>query len=132
MDLSTKSCLIVEDDFLISEGLRMHVENAGVNHTSVFLNFSTAMEYLETSSPSFAILDVNLSEGATSIPIARTLNQREIPYIFLTGYGEVTDLDGQFKSVPVVTKPASSEELLQVIYELLNPQDRDKASFSQC
>ena len=132
MDLTTKSCLIVEDDFLISEGLRMHVEHAGAKEVSVFLTLASAMEFLDSTSPSFAILDVNLNGGITSIPVARLLNERRIPYMFLTGYGEFTDLDGQFQSIPVVTKPATKEELLEVIHALLRSQDGDHANLRKC
>ena len=46
-----------------------------------------ALECISLNSIDAAVLDVNLGSGQTSAPVADVLNERDIPYIFATGYG---------------------------------------------
>ena len=66
------------------------------------------------------MLDVNLGHE-TSIPVARELVRRNIPFVFASGYGDTVMLPEEFRSVPLVRKPYDSETLVPVMAELLKP-----------
>ena len=57
-----------------------------------------------------AILDVNLYTE-TSFPIAAHLQERAIPFVFATGYGETVNVPEEFKHVHIVSKPYAEDAL---------------------
>ena len=61
-----------------------------------------------------AMLDVNLGKE-TSEPVARVLRERAIPFIFASGYGDRSIQQGDFKDVPVVTKPYDERDVRSAI-----------------
>jgi CheY-like chemotaxis protein len=58
---------------------------------------------------SAAILDVNLN-GDLVYPLAEMLRQREIPFVFVTGYG-AESIDPRFSDVQVLHKPIDRDVL---------------------
>lgn len=56
-----------------------------------------------------AILDVNLG-GEMVFPVASSLTQRGVPFIFCTGYGRLAQ-ETNFAHVPALAKPYSKEDL---------------------
>jgi two-component SAPR family response regulator len=56
-----------------------------------------------------AILDVNL-KGQNTFAVADILSERQIPFIFATGYGAGGTAD-RFRSVPTLAKPFQRDEL---------------------
>ena len=69
-----------------------------------------------------AILDVDL-RGHDVFEVAGILESRAIPFVFVTGYGEV-NLPERFRGRPIVTKPFSEGDLLAAI-EPLMPREVD-------
>ena len=57
-----------------------------------------------------AILDVNLYTE-TSFPIAEDLQDRAIPFVFATGYGETVAVPERFKDIRIVSKPYAEDTL---------------------
>ena len=57
-----------------------------------------------------AILDVNLYTE-TSYLIAEALQERAIPFVFVTGYGETMSIPERFKHVHVMSKPFAMDAL---------------------
>ena len=57
-----------------------------------------------------AILDVNLYTE-TSFTIAEDLQERAIPFVFATGYGEQVTVPDRFKDVHVISKPYVEDAL---------------------
>lgn len=56
-----------------------------------------------------AMLDVNLA-GETSFPVAALLRQRNIPFLFATGYG-VKGVEEQYRDRQVLQKPFRARDL---------------------
>tara|TARA_R100001143_G_scaffold40952_2_gene37266 strand:+ start:3379 stop:3690 length:312 start_codon:yes stop_codon:yes gene_type:complete len=59
------------------------------------------------------VLDVNLA-GQLVFPVAEILRDRNIPFLFSTGYG-ASGLQGEFALRPVLHKPFSLNELEAMI-----------------
>jgi len=66
-----------------------------------------------------AILDVNLAVELV-FPVARSLRQRRIPFLFSTGYSEPR-LGDEFRNAPAIGKPFSTEQLEEKLRMLLFP-----------
>lgn len=62
------------------------------------------------------LLDVNLS-GVPSFPIADELMSRNIPFAFVTGYGESGVADA-YVELPLLQKPFRADDLKRVLGEL--------------
>jgi two-component SAPR family response regulator len=58
------------------------------------------------------IIDVNLG-GEFVYPVADVLRARNIPFVFVTGYG-VESIDARFSYVPIVKKPVQRQVLQRI------------------
>jgi CheY-like chemotaxis protein len=109
--------LILEDEPMILMDLEFAAEDCGCNALCA-TSVGDAMELLASHrAVNGAILDVNLGEGATCLPIARELDRRKVPYILHSG-----DLDRQNELVRqlgavLVPKPADARRVIRVAIE---------------
>jgi len=87
-NLEGKRILIVEDEPLIGIMLTDILESVGCVVLGPAYDVRQAMNYLDIDRIDCAVLDVNLGAGQTSAPIADALEERKIPFMFATGYGE--------------------------------------------
>jgi DNA-binding response OmpR family regulator len=68
------------------------------------MRIGDAMRLAEEEAIDFAVLDVNLGDGATSYPVGELLEARGIPFLFASGY-DTAAVDGRFAGVPRIQKP---------------------------
>jgi DNA-binding response OmpR family regulator len=109
--------LIVEDEFIIADEIVSIVEGEGHSIVGPAGTVDEAMAMLANESPDFAIIDANL-RGQSSSPLARRLNELDVPFCICTGY-RVEDLRSTFGDVPVVQKPVRARTLLAIINAVL-------------
>lgn len=108
--------LLVEDDFMVSMLAEDILLEAGAR-VLLAMQPGPAMEIAAHATLDAAVLDVNLGEGRTSYPIAQVLRDREIPFLFLTGYDE-NGLDRQFENQLKLQKPYAPEALVEAVRAL--------------
>ena len=77
------------------------------------MRLGEAIKLAQEAEIDFAVLDVNLGGGDTSYPVADVLLERQIPFVFATGY-DIEGLEARFRARPRVQKPYSPERLLQL------------------
>jgi DNA-binding response OmpR family regulator len=65
-----------------------------------------------------AVLDVNLN-GEMVFPVAQRLRARNVPFIFVTGYGDPSMWPAEFRDADRLSKPVQSAELLAVVAALV-------------
>jgi DNA-binding LytR/AlgR family response regulator len=85
--LSGKKILILEDEFLIALEASEALEQFGAIIVGPAHDIETALELVRNSSIDGALLDVNI-RGALSIPVAAALEEKGVPVVFATGYGD--------------------------------------------
>jgi CheY-like chemotaxis protein len=100
---------VVEDEAMIRMLLADMLEELGYAIAGEAGNIEEALSAATTLDFDLAILDVNLN-GATIAPVANALAQRQLPFVFATGYG-VSDLPEDFRNRPALRKPFQMEEL---------------------
>jgi CheY-like chemotaxis protein len=61
-----------------------------------------AIAAIHERAPDFALLDLRLA-GETSVPIARYLEKRGVPFVFMTGSPD--EVKAEFPSAPILPKP---------------------------
>ena len=109
--------LIVEDELLIAVLLEEDLHSAGFAVIGPFKDLDTAAQGSQQEQIDAAILDINLS-GEMSYPLADELLARNIPFMFLTGYG-AAHLPERFRRVPRVAKPYDPEILIGELGRIL-------------
>lgn len=105
--------LIVEDNFLVAEAVRELFEDAGCVIVGPVPRLDEALRYAESTALDGAILDINLA-GEFCFPAASVLRRRNVPFVFLTGYGEANLIPPEFRDVPRLSKPFDALEVAQV------------------
>ncbi|VFU09518.1 conserved protein of unknown function [Methylocella tundrae] len=109
--------LVVEDEALISMLIEDMLADIGCKCVDVASSVEVAMEALTKAEPNFAMLDINLN-GTRSFPIADILKSREIPFVFLSGYGS-RGLDEAYFGAKILQKPFQLGDLETAIQSAL-------------
>lgn len=87
--MSAVRILIVEDDPLIAEDLRGHLEALGYEVVAVCDNALDAMAELASHKPDLLLLDINLGDGADGIQLAEKVKAKHrMPFIFVTSHSD--------------------------------------------
>jgi len=112
--LRGRSILIVEDEPLIVMDITQALEDSGAELTTTN-TLRHALLLVEHDGLSAAILDHALGDGDSSLLCAR-LKKRGIPFVIYSGYERV---EGACKGAPHIAKPASQQELLAAVENLI-------------
>jgi len=107
--LSGKKILVLEDEFLIALEASEALEQFGAIIVGPAHDIDTALELVRSSSIDGALLDVNI-RGALSLPVANALEEKGVPVVFATGYG---DNFGSSASASVIGKPYTRAQLAE-------------------
>lgn len=102
--------LIVEDTFLIGVQLKKDIESLGYSVIGPAASVQKAHELIEREDVQAAVLDINLGHE-DSYPIAGTLHEQDIPFLFITGYNELTISGSEFEDRTLLRKPIHLAEL---------------------
>lgn len=117
--LAGQRVLLVEDSLIIALDAEDIVTRLGAAEAATAASVDAALDLMAASTPTLAILDVNLGNG-TSFAIADALLDRGVPFMFATGYGEQAQFPDQHRGRPVVQKPYTLENVARAVAELLN------------
>ena len=111
--LSGLHLLVVEDEPLISLDLVGRLEAAGAEQVMNTGTENDAIRLVEEHPFDAALIDANL-HGHPVDAIATALARRDVPFVFVTGYGH-DGLPAAFAHVPILAKPCSDEQLFETL-----------------
>jgi PAS domain S-box-containing protein len=114
--------LVVEDEALVAMFMQETLAELGLSVVGPCSNLSEAMVAAVHEKFDAAIVDINL-RGEFVYPIAEVLVARNIPFVFVTGYG-AESIDRRFRAVPIIKKPVQR----QILQKLVVVRERRKAS----
>jgi DNA-binding LytR/AlgR family response regulator len=87
--MSTVRIHLVEDEPLIAEDLRGHLEELGYEVSGVCDNALDAIAAIAEQKPDLLLLDINLGDGADGIQLAEKVNAHyRLPFIFVTSHSD--------------------------------------------
>lgn len=118
--LAGKQVLLLEDELFQAVELQQMLEKEKMCVSGPAAQVSAALGILEDERVDVAILDINLA-GEKCYPVADCLARRRIPFLFLTGY-DGKDLPKAYRNVMRLSKPASAEQVLTGIDQLLQSE----------
>ncbi|MEM9337774.1 MAG: HWE histidine kinase domain-containing protein [Bacteroidota bacterium] len=114
--------LILEDDFINAQDMKDIITKQPVNEVALFSNPEQALAAVRSKTFHLALLDVNL-RNETSLDVALECAKADIPFYYLTGYGDAFLKDGVFPKAPVLLKPLSTERLKELVGRYLRTDD---------
>src|ERR1700744_6457197 len=76
--------LIVEDQFIEANNMRLMLKDAGYAILSLAASVSQALEILQRESPDLVLVDIHLEGEQTGIDLASILKSRGLPFVYLS------------------------------------------------
>ena len=114
--LSGCRVLIVEDEYFLAADLQAALKSLGANVIALVGDLDEALDLLANGGFDIAVVDINL-RGRLAYSIAERLQQRRIPFVFVTGYS-ADMISAQFADVIRWEKPFEQQELLKDLVRL--------------
>ncbi len=118
--LEGRSLLVVEDEMLVLLHIEDTLADLGCRSVSAAATIDQALELIKSQTFDAAMVDVNLG-GRKSYPVADALAARGVPFLFSTGYGAQSLIDG-YRDRPVLRKPYREAELVATLAGLFDLQ----------
>ena len=107
--------LLVEDEYLVASLIENILETAGCIVTGPIPRLAEAVDAADRERCDAAVLDVNLA-GERIYPVADILSRRNIPFVFVTGYGV---LPGEYANRPRLCKPFKMVDLIDTLSDIV-------------
>ncbi|WP_221391037.1 sigma 54-interacting response regulator [Dyadobacter sp. NIV53] len=106
--------LIVEDEFVVANALRLAVQQAGYRVTDIVASAGEADESLEKQKPDIVLLDIRLNGKRSGIDFARKLRAENIAFIYLSANSSQKILEEAKTTEPYgfLVKPFREKDLL--------------------
>lgn len=116
--LAGRRIFVVEDEYFLAEDIGAAFRAMGADIAGPVGHFEDALRVLHDGSVlDAAVLDVNI-RSEMIFPIARELKARNVPFLFTTGYDQIT-LGPEFQDVPLLEKPINLPEMAQKLAGLI-------------
>jgi CheY-like chemotaxis protein len=111
--------LVVEDEYFVAILIEEILESAGCIVTGPIPRLPEALDAVDHEDYDVAVLDVNLA-GERINPVADALAERNVPFLFVTGYGP-NALPTKYAQRPLVCKPFRMADLLCMLSRVVKP-----------
>jgi CheY-like chemotaxis protein len=117
--LQHRRILVVEDEYIIAYELRLELEDLEATVVGPVGNLGDAIALIKSGEPiDGAILDVNLA-GQYIYPLADLLIERDVPFVFTTGY-DASMIPDRFAAVVRCQKPVEGKRVTQALGAMLH------------
>jgi DNA-binding response OmpR family regulator len=110
--------LVVEDEYFVAILIEEILESAGCIVLGPIPRLREALDAVGHDDYDVAVLDVNLA-GERINPVADALSERNVPFLFVTGYG-ANALPGEYAQRPHICKPFRMAELIGALSSVVN------------
>ena len=107
--------LVVEDEYLVATLMEDMLASAGCIVAGPIPRLAQALDAASKEACDVAVLDVNLA-GERVYPVADILAQRNVPFVFVTGYGV---LPGEYANRPRLCKPFKMADLVNTLSDIV-------------
>ena len=117
-ELCGRCILVVEDEPIVALDLADVLEGSGATILGPAHSVAEARRLIADSQLDCAVLDVNLGRESVA-PLVRQLGERNIPFVFMTGYNE-RYLAPLWRAYPILHKPAVPQELVDALRHIFS------------
>lgn len=128
-----RKILIVEDEFIVANDLRLVLMQAGYTVVGIADSVSEAQELIQLEKPELVLLDIQLKGHLTGIDLAFELKEKHIAFVFLSAHSSQSVLESAKATQPYgfLIKPFREKDVLVTLdiawyrhsqmLELINP-----------
>jgi DNA-binding response OmpR family regulator len=106
--------LVVEDTTLIADSICDELQSHGCEIVGPIGRLQEALAVAREQELNGALLDINLA-GEQCFPVADILQDRGIPFVFITGYDTQSAIPPRFHGVERLTKPFDLDDLAVIV-----------------
>lgn len=117
-ELANRRILVVEDEMMVAVWIEDILETLGCVIVGPVSKLEAAIQIVKEEQFDAAILDITI-RGGQVFPVAEVLIERQIPFIFASGYGDWA-LPENFRGRPRLAKPFTFDELAGTLHALLS------------
>jgi DNA-binding response OmpR family regulator len=110
--------LVVEDNYLLADVICDFLRECRLEPVGPAANIDRAERLAREQVLDGAVLDVNLA-NRLCFPVCSILGRRQIPFLFLTGYRNLSVIPDELRQVPLICKPFDTNELTMALSEVL-------------
>ena len=109
--------LIVEDELIVATDIRKTLERNGIRVAGVARSAEKALELVEEFQPTLALVDIFLKGTLTGIDLAKHLNKKGIPFIYVSANSNQQVLEAAKTTDPYgfIVKPFREKDLMVTI-----------------
>ncbi|QNR83085.1 sigma 54-interacting transcriptional regulator [Pedobacter riviphilus] len=109
--------LIVEDEFIVANDLRIMLEKAGYKVCGIAPSVIKALELISTKEPDWILLDIFLQGDKTGIDLAGQLTEMGIPFIYISANTNQGILEAAKATLPhgFLVKPFREKDLMVML-----------------
>ncbi len=118
-ELAGKRVLVVEDELLVALLVEDVLAAAGCIVVGPFSRLPEALAAARIEPVDAALLDVNIA-GESVFPVAHVLDERGVPFLFVTGYGQAA-LPKDRPNWVACTKPFHPDHLTDCLARRMKP-----------
>jgi DNA-binding response OmpR family regulator len=106
--------LVLEDEVLIAMDVEQLCRDSGAAGVVVARSLAEIDPDRAASEFDAAIVDVMLG-GTSTLAFARHIQERNVPFVFASGYTDLDEIFSAFPGVSVVGKPYSGSDLVEAV-----------------
>ena len=114
--------LVAEDELLISQLIREILVSLECTVIGPSRTLDEALRAIRMNDIDGALLDVHLAD-ASIYPAINELTQRGIPFILVTGQGNLSGPPAAINNAPILTKPFRVQQLEDMMRCAFRPRD---------
>lgn len=114
MTFDGRRVLVVEDEFLVSLATTDLLESIGCEVVGPAARLATAVQLAQSESLDAAVLDIDIA-GEAVWPVALELQQRSVPFLFLSVHSPLRVFPARFAIAPRLGKPLVQRRLLDYL-----------------
>lgn len=109
-----KKILIVEDEFIVANDLRLMLKRAGYTVCGIADSVQEARDIIDREKPNLVLLDIQLKGKLTGIDLAKELKERRIAFVFLSANSSQSILEAAKATQPYgfLVKPFREKDIL--------------------
>lgn len=116
--MSKVKLLIVEDEMIIANDMKMILESIGYEISGIARNVEKAINILNERRPDIALVDINLGKGMEGVELGKVIKEQfHIPFIFCTSYSDSKTVNEakQVRPSGYLVKPFNKDDLYVAI-----------------
>jgi two-component system response regulator HydG len=109
--------LIVEDEFIVANDLKIMLLKAGYQVTGIASSVVQARKLIEAKKPDWVLLDIMLKNDLTGIDLAWELREMQLPFLYISANTNQTTLEAVKATHPYgfMVKPFRERDLMVML-----------------